>query len=81
MFGSLCAIVGAVFIAISLMQMRKLGKKVHFLVPPLYQALTNCIVAPIPMIIMIFTQKFGSTRYGWYEALMLFLISVAGFMA
>ena len=36
MMGSLAAIFGALFFAIAQMQTRKLGKKVHFLVPPLY---------------------------------------------
>lgn len=34
--GSLAAVGGALFYAIAQMQTRKLGKKVHFLVPPLY---------------------------------------------
>lgn len=34
--GALAAVAGAVFYAISQMQTRKLGKKVHFLVPPFY---------------------------------------------
>lgn len=34
--GSLAALGGAIFISISMMQTRKLGKRVHFLIPPLY---------------------------------------------
>jgi drug/metabolite transporter (DMT)-like permease len=34
--GGISAIVGALFTAISLMQLRKMGKKVHFLIPNLY---------------------------------------------
>lgn len=34
--GSVAAVVGAAFFAIAQMQTRKLGKKVHFLVPPFY---------------------------------------------
>ena len=36
LMGSLAAIGGAIFFAISQMQTRKMGKKVHFLVPPFY---------------------------------------------
>lgn len=36
MLGSLAAIGGAICFAISQYQTRKLGKKVHFLVPPFY---------------------------------------------
>jgi drug/metabolite transporter (DMT)-like permease len=34
--GSLAAIGGAICFSVSMMQTRKLGKKVHFLVPPFY---------------------------------------------
>lgn len=80
LFGSLAAIVGAIFIAISLMQMRKLGKKVHFLIPPFYQALTNCLIAPVPMIGMMLSKE-KTTHYGWFEAVMLTSLALCMFLA
>jgi hypothetical protein len=62
------------------MQMRKLGKKVHFLIPSFYQALTNCLLAPIPMIGMILT-KTVTTHYGVYEVLMILALSACMMMA
>jgi len=35
------------------MQTRKLGKKVHFLVPPFYQAIFSAFIAPLIMFIML----------------------------
>jgi drug/metabolite transporter (DMT)-like permease len=80
MGGSLAAILGAIFIAVSLMQMRKLGKKVHFLIPPLYQALTNCLIAPFPMMAML-CSKDVTSKYSWFEALMILALSVCGLLA
>ena len=71
---------GAITIAISLMQMRKLGKKVHFLIPSLYQSITNCLIAPIPMIGMVFSKSV-TTHYGVYEVLMLLALSVCMMLA
>jgi drug/metabolite transporter (DMT)-like permease len=51
--GSLAAIGGAVFYAVSQMQTRKLGKKVHFLVPPFYQAIFSAFISPLIMFIML----------------------------
>lgn len=34
--GALAALGGAIFVSISMMQTRKLGKRVHFLIPPIY---------------------------------------------
>jgi drug/metabolite transporter (DMT)-like permease len=51
LIGSIAAITGAVFFAISLMQMRKMGKKVHFLLPPFYQALTNAFLGSMLMMV------------------------------
>lgn len=81
MIGPACAIVAAVFIAISLMQMRRLGKKVHFLIPPLYQAITNCFIAPVGMIVMLSFRNDGTTTYGHFEVLMLLALSICGFLA
>ena len=80
LIGSIAAIVGAVAIAISLMQMRKLGKKVHFLIPSLYQALTNCLIAPMPMIGMIYSKSV-TTHYGVYEVFMIIALSACMMMA
>lgn len=51
--GSLSAIGGAVMYSISQMQTRKLGKKVHFLVPPFYQAIFSAFVAPFIMFLIL----------------------------
>ena len=80
MGGSLAAILGAIFIAVSLMQMRKLGKKVHFLIPPLYQALTNCLIAPFPMMPMLCARDI-TTKYGWFEVVMVLVLSACALFA
>mmetsp|Transcript_35083 Transcript_35083/g.26198 ORF Transcript_35083/g.26198 Transcript_35083/m.26198 type:complete len:81 (+) Transcript_35083:607-849(+) len=80
MMGSLFAVVGAVFIAVSMMQMRSMGKKVHFLIPPFYQALANCMIAPLPMLLMV-ANKDQTTVYGWYEWFMMLLVTITFFVA
>ena len=79
--GSLAAIGGAISFSISQMQTRKLGKKVHFLVPPFYQAIFSAFVAPLIMFIMLRYRQNETTRYGWYEFWMLVLISLSQFIA
>lgn len=78
--GGISAIVGALFTAISLMQLRKMGKKVHFLIPNLYQSFTSALIAPVPMLIMLIGVG-ETTTYGWYEVLMLLAISTTSLIA
>ena len=79
--GCLAAIGGAIFFAIAQMQTRKLGKKVHFLVPPFYQAIFSAFIAPLIMFIMLRYRSEMTTRYGWYELVMIIVISLSTFMA
>lgn len=81
MMGSLAAVGGAVFFAIAQMQTRKLGKKVHFLVPPFYQAIFSAFIAPLMMIVFLRYRTAHTTHYGWYEAGMILAISVFMFIA
>jgi S-adenosylmethionine uptake transporter len=79
--GSLAAIGGALFYAIAQMQTRKLGKKVHFLVPPFYQAIFSAFISPLLMILFLRYRTAHTTHYGWYEVLMIILISICIFTA
>ena len=79
--GSLAAVGGAVFFAIAQMQTRKLGKKVHFLVPPFYQAIFSAFIAPLLMIVFLHYRTAHTTHYGLYEVAMIFVISVCMFIA
>lgn len=79
--GTMAALGGAVFFAIAQMQTRKLGKKVHFLVPPFYQAIFSAFIAPILMIVFLRYRTAHTTHYGWYEIIMIVLISVCMFIA
>lgn len=63
------------------MQTRKLGKKVHFLVVPFYQAIFSAFIAPVLMIFQIRYRASATTVYGWYEVLMIILISICMFLA
>jgi len=63
------------------MQTRKLGKKVHFLVPPFYQAIFSAFIAPLLMILFLRYRTAHTTNYGWYEVLMILLISLCNFTA
>lgn len=62
------------------MQTRKLGKKVHFLIPQLYQSFASTLIAPIPMILMLMGTGV-STKYTWFEVVMLFAVSVCSLIA
>lgn len=53
-----------------------MGKKVHFLVPPFYQAIFSAFVAPLIMFIMLRYRQNETSHYGWYEVWMLVLISL-----
>jgi drug/metabolite transporter (DMT)-like permease len=75
MIGSLAALFGAFFLAIASMQTRKLGKKVHFLVPPFYQAIFSAFIAPALMIIFLRYRTAHTTHYGIYEVGTILLIS------
>ena len=79
--GTIAAIVGAFFFAIAQMQTRKLGKKVHFLVPPFYQSIFTAFVSPVIMIIVLRYRQGDTSFYGWYEALLIILISICLFTA
>lgn len=79
--GTVCALGGALFVSISMMQTRKLGKRVHFLVPPLYTAVTSALICPFFMVWMLVFRNSGVTHYGWYEFLMITALSVSGFVA
>ena len=79
--GSLAAIGGALFYAIAQMQTRKLGKKVHFLVPPFYQAIFSAFISPLLMILFLRYRTAHTTHYGWYEVSMIILISICIFIA
>lgn len=81
MIGSLAAIAGAFFLAIASMQTRKLGKKVHFLVPPFYQAIFSALMAPALMIIFLRYRTAHTTHYGLYEVAMIIFISILQFVA
>jgi drug/metabolite transporter (DMT)-like permease len=63
--GAVAALVGAVFYAIAQMQTRKMGKKVHFLITPLYQAIFSAFIAPLLMIIFLRYRTAHTTLYGW----------------
>lgn len=63
------------------MQTRKLGKKVHFLVPPFYQAIFSAFIAPLLMIVFLRYRTAHTTHYGVYEILMIIAISVCMFIA
>ncbi len=78
--GAVAAIVGAVFFAISQMQTRKMGKKVHFLVPPFYQAIFSAFIAPLLMIVFLRYRTAHTTHYGWYEIVMIIGISISLFI-
>jgi len=78
--GAVAAIIGAVFFAISQMQTRKMGKKVHFLVPPFYQAIFSAFIAPLLMIVFLRYRTAHTTHYGLYEVLMILGISVSLFI-
>lgn len=78
--GSSAAIGGALFFSVSQMQTRKLGKKVHFLIPPLYQSLFSAFIAPLIMFIMLRYRQSLTTSYNWYETWMLALISLCFFL-
>jgi drug/metabolite transporter (DMT)-like permease len=80
-WGSLAAVGGAVFYAIAQMQTRKLGKKVHFLVPPFYQAIFSAFISPLLMILFLRYRTAHTTYYGWFEIGMIILISVCMFLA
>lgn len=79
--GSLAALGGAIFISVSMMQTRKLGKRVHFLIPVLYQAVTSAFICPFFMVWMLYFRTSVTTTYGWYEFGMLTLLSIFGFLA
>jgi drug/metabolite transporter (DMT)-like permease len=79
--GSLAAVAGAVFYAISQMQTRKLGKKVHFLIPPLYQSIFTAFISPLLMILFLRYRTAHTTYYGWFEVVMILVISVCMFFA
>jgi drug/metabolite transporter (DMT)-like permease len=81
LIGSSAAIIGAVFFAVSQMQTRKLGKRVHFLVPPFYQAIVSAFIAPLLMFIMLRYRTTETTTYGIYELGMVVLISLSMFVA
>lgn len=81
LIGSSAAIIGAVFFAVSQMQTRKLGKKVHFLVPPFYQAIVSAFIAPLLMFIMLRYRQTDTTTYGYYELGMVVLLSLSMFVA
>jgi drug/metabolite transporter (DMT)-like permease len=74
--GAIAALVGAVFYAIAQMQTRKMGKKVHFLITPLYQAVFSAFIAPLLMIVFLRYRTAHTTLYGWYEIVMIIIISV-----
>jgi len=57
-----------------MMQTRKLGKNVHFLMPPLDEAATSALICPFFMVWMILFRNSGVTHYGWYEYLMIFAL-------
>jgi len=80
-FGAAAALVGAVCFSVSQMLTRKLGKKVHFLIPPFYQSIFSAFVAPLLMFIMLRYRQSLTTSYGWYEFWMLGLISLCLFLA
>jgi hypothetical protein len=63
------------------MQTRKLGKKVHFLIPQFYQAIFSAFVAPLIMFIMLRYRQNTTTKYDWYEFWMILLISLCMFLA
>jgi drug/metabolite transporter (DMT)-like permease len=63
------------------MQTRKLGKRVHFLVPPFYQAIVSAFIAPLLMFIMLRYRQSETTTYGYYELGMVVLLSLSMFVA
>ena len=67
--------------SISQMQTRKMGKKVHFLIPPFYQAIFSAFVAPLIMFITLRYRQNETTKYGWYEFWMILILSVSLFLA
>jgi drug/metabolite transporter (DMT)-like permease len=79
--GALAAVGGAIFYAIAQMQTRKLGKKVHFLIPPFYQAIFSAFISPLLMILFLRYRTAHTTNYGWFECVMIVLISVCLFGA
>ena len=78
--GAFAALVGAVFYAIAQMQTRKMGKKVFFLVTPLYQAIFSAFIAPLLMIVFLRYRTAHTTLYGLYEIGMIITISVFMFL-
>jgi len=66
--------------AISLMQMRKMGKKVHFLLPPFYQAVCSAFLAPLFMFFMLYYRE-ATTAYGWYEFWMIGALTLCWFVS
>ena len=79
--GALAAVGGAIFYAIAQMQTRKLGKKVHFLIPPFYQAIFSAFISPLLMILFLRYRTAHTTNYGLFECLMIVLISICLFGA
>ena len=57
-----------------------MGKKVHFLITPLYQAIFSAFIAPLIMIVFLRYRTSHTTLYGWYEVGMIIAISVSMFL-
>ena len=79
--GTMAALGGALFFAIAQMMTRKLGKKVHFLIVPLYQSIFSAFIAPLLMILFLRYRTAHTTHYGIYEVSMVVLISICMFVS
>ena len=79
--GTMAALGGALFFAIAQMMTRKLGKKVHFLIVPLYQSIFSAFIAPLLMIFFLRYRTAHTTHYGIYEVSMVVLISICMFVS